>query len=193
VLAPFIASLAGALDVRAADAPENTPAPAITVTLTPARPKLLLGTDSQVDVTLDIRGADAAGFAPVRAMTNVGTLELPRAAGSPGHFTCRYLPPPDRYPQVALLVVELASGARRMHVAARILLEGSTVVPFHTSPGATVTMRVADRNFGPVAADRQGRVEIPIQVPPANTEMRRTGSGRNTSTKTAGPAACPRL
>jgi len=166
VLAPFIASLAGALDVRAADAPENTPAPAITVTLTPARPKLLLGTDSQVDVTLDIRGADAAGFAPVRAMTNVGTLELPRAAGSPGHFTCRYLPPPDRYPQVALLVVELASGARRMHVAARILLEGSTVVPFHTSPGATVTMRVADRNFGPVAADRQGRVEIPIQVPP---------------------------
>ena len=53
-----------------------------------------------------------------------------------------------------------------MHVAARIMLEGSTVVPFHTSPGASVTMRVGDRNFGPVVADRQGRVEIPIQVPP---------------------------
>ena len=40
------------------------------------------------------------------------------------------------------------------------------MVPFHTSPGASVTMRVADRSFGPVVADRQGRVEIPIQVPP---------------------------
>ena len=27
-------------------------------------------------------------------------------------------------------------------------------------------MRVADRSFGPVVADRQGRVEIPIHVPP---------------------------
>ena len=30
------------------------------------------------------------------------------------------------------------------------------MVPFHTSPGASVTMRVADRSFGPVTADRQG-------------------------------------
>ena len=102
----------------------------------------------------------------MRALANVGTLEMPRAAGAPGHFIARYLPPPERFPQVALLVVELASGPRRMHVAARIALEGSTVVPFHTSPGASVTMRVADRSFGPVVADRQGRVEIPIQVPP---------------------------
>jgi hypothetical protein len=53
-----------------------------------------------------------------------------------------------------------------MHVAARVILEGSTVVPFHTSAGAVVTMRVADRSFGPVPADTRGRVEIPIVVPP---------------------------
>jgi hypothetical protein len=127
---------------------------------------LLLGTDVEVAVALDVRGPGAESFMPTRVQANVGTLEMPRAAGPPGHFIARYLPPPERYPQVALLVVELASGPRRLHVAARITLEGSTVVPFHTSPGATVTMRVAERSFGPVNADRQGRVEIPIRVPP---------------------------
>ena len=127
---------------------------------------MLLGTETQVDVTLDIHGPESETFAPVRALANVGTLEMPRPAGAPGHFSARYLPPPERYPQVAMLVVELASGPRRMHALARIALEGSTVVPFHTSPGASVTMRVAERSFGPVIADQRGRVEIPILVPP---------------------------
>jgi hypothetical protein len=164
-VASFIASVATTSLARAADAPEPAPGPT-TVAMTPARPKLLLGTDTQIDVTLDVRGPEAETFAPVRALANVGTLEMPRTTGAPGHFSARYLPPPERFPQVALLAVELASGPRRMHVVARIVLEGSTVVPFHTSPGALVTMRVADRTFGPVTADQRGRAEIPILVPP---------------------------
>src|SRR5204863_8357354 len=163
-LAAFIAWVSAAPAVRAAETVEPPAAPT-TVTLTPARPQLLLGSDAEVAVTLEVRGPGAETFTPVRALANVGTLEMPRPAGQPGRFAARYLPPAERYPQVALLAVELASGPRRMHVAARIVLEGSTVVPFHTSPGASVTMRVADRGFGPVVADRQGRVEIPIQVP----------------------------
>jgi hypothetical protein len=154
-------------DARAADppAPEAGGAPT-TVTMTPGRAKLLLGTDVELPVTLDVRGPESQRFTPVRALANVGTLEMPRAAGPPGRFIARYLPPAERYPQIALLVVELASGVRRLHVTARITLEGSTIVPFHTSAGASVTMRVADRSFGPVVADKAGRVEIPIQVPP---------------------------
>jgi hypothetical protein len=157
------APAAPAATPEAADAP---PAGPTTVTMTPARPKLLLGTDGEVEIALDVRGSDSGGFQPVRALASVGTLDLPHPAGSAGHFVARYLPPAERYPQVALLVVELASGARRMHVAARIMLEGATVVPFHTSPGAAVTMRIADRSYGPVTADGRGRVEIPIVVPP---------------------------
>jgi hypothetical protein len=164
-LASIAASAAIPRTAWAAEPAEAAAAPT-TVTLTPARTKLLLGTDVEVAVALDIRGPESERFTPVRALANVGTLEMPRAAGPPGHFIARYLVPAERYPQVALLVVELASGMRRMHVTARVALEGSTVVPFHTSAGASVTMRVADRNFGPVVADRQGRVEIPIQVPP---------------------------
>lgn len=162
-----IAGWAGAPGIAraAAEAAEAAPPP-ITVTLVPAAPRLLLGKDTELAVALDVRGPNADSFVPVRAVANVGTLEMPRADGQHGHFVARYLPPGERFPQVALLVVELASGARRMHVVARVVLEGSTVVPFHSSVGASVTMRVADRNFGPVVADRQGRAEIPIQVPP---------------------------
>jgi len=145
---------------------EPSAAAPATVTLTPARPRLLLGSDTELDVTLDVRGTDLQTFVPVRALANVGALEMPHAVGPSGRFIARYTPPAERYPQVALLVVELASGPRRMHVAARVLLEGSTVVPFHTSAGASVTMRVADRSFGPATADGHGHVEIPIVVPP---------------------------
>ena len=150
----------------ATDTPE-APAPPATVTLTPARSRLLLGTDVEVAVALDVRGPGAESFTPTRVLANVGTLEMPRASGPPGHFVARYLPP-ARALSAGRAAGRRAGAAARaaLHVAARIALEGSTVVPFHTSAGATVTMRVADRSFGPVTADRQGRVEIPIRVPP---------------------------
>ena len=133
--------------------------------MTPARAALKLGVDKEVDVLIDLSGPDAARFAPLRALATVGTIDAPQP-GAPGHFTARYHPPADRFPQVALLMVEFGAGAARLHCATRIALEGATLFPFHTSGGASVTMRVGDRQFGPVVADRQGHVEIPIDVPP---------------------------
>jgi hypothetical protein len=145
---------------------ESEPVPSVRVTISPARPRALLGTDSQIDVAVDVAGADAAAFTPVRALATVGLMELPRATGTPGHFVGRYFLPAERYPQVALLVVEVGGTGRRLHASTAIVLEGSTVVPFHTGPGASVTMRVGEQSFGPVSADRQGHAEIPIRVPP---------------------------
>ncbi len=51
--------------------------------------------------------------------------------------------------------------------------------PFRTSSGASVTMRVGDRQFGPVAADRQGHVEIPIDVPPGVRHGQARATDRN--------------
>jgi hypothetical protein len=51
-VASFVATTSS---LWAADAPEPS-AGLTTVALTPARQKLLLGTDTQVDVTLDLRG-----------------------------------------------------------------------------------------------------------------------------------------
>jgi len=154
-----------ATDRAAAPATDSAALPATTIAMTPARPSLKLGVDKEVDVLIDLSGPDAARFVPLRALATVGTIDAP-LAGTPGHFTARYHPPTDRFPQVALLVLELGAGAARLHCATRIALEGATLFPFHTSGGASVTMRVGDRQFGPVVADRQGHVEIPIDVPP---------------------------
>ena len=149
---------------RATDAAAS-PKPATTITMTPARPSLKLGVDKEVDVLIEVSGPDAARFAPLRALATVGTIDAPVPA-TPGHFTARYHPPADRFPHVALIMVELGAGAARLHCATRIALEGATLFPFHTSGGAAVTMRVGDRQFGPIVADGRGHVEIPIEVPP---------------------------
>ena len=163
--APGTIAHAGAPTPVTAPVTEPAPRPATTIAMTPARASLKLGVDREVDVLIDLSGPDAARFVPLRALATVGTLDAP-LPGAPGHFTARYHPPTDRFPQVALLVVELGAGAARLHCATRIALEGATLFPFHTSAGASVTMRVGDRQFGPVVADRQGHVEIPIDVPP---------------------------
>jgi hypothetical protein len=172
--------------VPASPAPVAAPEPptATTIAMVPARPSLKLGVDQEVDVTITLAGPEAARFVPLRAMATVGTLE-PMRAIAPGRFVARYRPPADRFPQVALLLVEVGNGAARLHCATRIALEGSTIFPFHTGGGASVTMRIGDRQFGPVVADRQGHVEIPIDVPPgvrkaAARAVDRTGASRET-------------
>jgi hypothetical protein len=145
---------------------DGEPVPSVRVTVAPAQSRALLGTDKEIDVVVEVGGTDAASFKPVRALATVGLMELPRATDTPGHFVGRYFLPSERYPQVALLVVEIGGSGRRLHASAAIILEGSTAVPFHTGPGASVTMRIGEQSFGPVSADRQGRAEIPIRVPP---------------------------
>jgi hypothetical protein len=137
----------------------------VAVSVVPARERILLGNDQELTVAIDVSGPGAQSFEPLRAFASVGTLEMPRQT-APARFTARYLPPSDRFPEVALLAVELGSGGSRARGFARVLLDGSTSVPFHTTPGASVTMRVGDRVFGPVAADHQGHVDIPVEVPP---------------------------
>jgi hypothetical protein len=189
----------GAVARAAAPAPPSGPAPApapspaaappspstsTSIVLTPARASLKLGVDREIEVLIDLTGTDAARFVPLRMLATVGTIDPPRLV-TPGHFTALYHPPADRFPQVALLLVELGNGAARLHCATRIALEGSTLFPFHTSDGAAVTMRVGDRQFGPLIADKQGHVEIPIDVPPGvrKAEARavdRSGGTRST-------------
>src|SRR5437763_105323 len=120
-------ALWAAAAAASADRPaeERDVAPA-TVALTPARTRLLYGTASEIDVSIDVAGPEAASGKPIRALATVGVLEMPRPGGAPGHFTSRYLPPSHRFPEVALLVVELASGPRHVLASARIALEGST-------------------------------------------------------------------
>jgi len=155
--------LAAAAPGRAA--PE-APAAELQVRVTCPRPFLVLGTDGPVDLAIEVAGRGAEALAPGRVFTTVGALDPPRSAGAPGRFVARFTPPTERFPQVALVVVELASPSQRALGAVRVPLHGNTELPLRTDAGASVTVRVADRTFGPVQADRQGHVKIPVQVPP---------------------------
>jgi hypothetical protein len=150
-----------------AEAPRPAPAPVgLRVTLSPQRPFLVLGTDTEVLVDIEIGGPGAETFTPTRTFATIGTLEAPQPTGVPAHFTARYKPPEERYPQAALLAVEVGAGVQRLRGTVRLELHGTTEMPLRTSPSATVTLRVGDEWFGPVTADRQGHVKLPIQVPP---------------------------
>ncbi|HVR02524.1 MAG TPA: hypothetical protein VMT47_10350 [Polyangia bacterium] len=152
-----------------AQGPTPTPASApagVQVTLTPAREFVLLGADTEVTINVEVSGPGSEVLAPTRTFATVGTLELPRPTGVPGRFTARYVAPADRFPEVALLVAEVGGGAQRLRGVARLPLHANTEMPLRTSPLAEVTLRVGGKSFGPVVADKQGHVKIPIEVPP---------------------------
>ena len=138
-------------------------------------------------------GPDADALRPAARAGDRGDARIRRAAVAPGHFAARYLPPADRFPQVALLVVELGNGAARLHCATRIALEGSTVFPFHTERrrrGDDAGRRPPVR---PGGGRRQGHVEIPIDVPPgvrkaAARAVDRNGASRETEVDLQLPA-----
>jgi hypothetical protein len=158
----------------AAPAPPTVTSGGVGLSVTSPREFLVLGVDTEVSISIEVTGPGAETFAPARSFSTVGTLEAARATGAPGHFTARYVPPLERFPQVALLVVEVAGGPQRLRATLRLPLRATTDLPFRTSPLASVTIRVGEQQFGPVAADRQGHVEVPVEVPPGS----RTGVAR---------------
>jgi hypothetical protein len=46
------------------------------------------------------------------------------------------------------------------------------VLPITTDPSAQVVIEIAESRFGPVKADRRGKVQVPIEVPPGVREAR---------------------
>jgi hypothetical protein len=137
--------------------------------IVPERAFLTLGVDEGTVLAIQIDGEGAAGFLPVRVEASVGTVDPPASDGD-GRFVARYHAPQQRFPQVAIVVVELARGAQRVRGVLRLPLRGSTEMPFRTNPHAEVTLRISEHTFGPIVADSQGRVKIPIVVPPGIVE-----------------------
>jgi hypothetical protein len=127
---------------------------------------MVLGVDQEMTLTLDIHDNDTSlSFAPERALASVGSIADVTPVG-PDRWSARYIAPVGRFPQVALIVVDLVGAGQHLRATTRLPLHAAAEVPFHTSPLAEVTVRVVDQTFGPVRADAQGNVAIPIVVPP---------------------------
>jgi len=152
-------------------------------TITPARPHLVLGIEQEMTVIVDVRDNESGvAFAPERALASAGTIASVTLEG-PNRFRARYLAPTSRFPQVAMIVIDLVGSGLHLRAVARLPLYGSTEVPFRTSPGASVIMLVQQRTFGPVLADAQGNVSIPIIVPPGVHDGRARASDPDVTTR----------
>jgi hypothetical protein len=113
-------------------------------------------------IELTIPGADSI---EARVVNGAGTLSPPSSLGD-GRFKTQLTFPAQRFPQVALLLVEAkGSGGRKRHWLALPLLANANL-KIETKPSATVTVSIGELKYGPATADARGRLNLPAKVPP---------------------------
>lgn len=152
----MIAAIATLLLLQAEPSP-----PRITVSL--AEPSLVLGVHQETEVQISVDPALAGS--PVRVHCSAGRVEDLITTGA-GRYSGRYVLPPERYPQVGIIVAEVEEAGRPVRGAAFIRLRAAASPAFRTDPGASVTLRIGDKDFGPQVAAEDGAVRVPVVVPP---------------------------
>lgn len=134
------------------------------VRATPA--KVVLGQDKAVE--LEVRVPEGSG--PVRAKASTGSFAQEVVEGG-ALRKFQWTPPDVRYPLAAFLLFYVSSPGAPPEVAVvRIPLLGRTTLPVTTDPSAQVVIDLGGAQFGPVKADRHGRAQVPIEVPPGMRE-----------------------
>ncbi|MDZ4695645.1 MAG: hypothetical protein SGI86_10895 [Deltaproteobacteria bacterium] len=160
---------------------EDTP----TLSFDPVAQALSLGVDHHLDLTFRIKGAGNAETKDVRVGANVGTI----VAVSPqddGAFVVRFDLPEKRFPQVAMIGASAQVGGYRTSGFVIVPLKALASPAFETDPGAVVTLKVGEKVYGPVRAGQDGRVRVPVVVPPGiyTATARSTGTGGKTTEQT---------
>jgi len=126
---------------------------------------IVLGKTESSPVTIRVDEAPGTEDRPLRLSVNVGSFSEPVRVG-PGRYKAVYVPPPTRYPQVALAAVWRETGPDARIDFLRFPLFGLTRIPVSAKAGAEVRARIGFDSFGPVTADRRGAAEIPVTVGP---------------------------
>ena len=89
-----------------------------------------------------------------------------------GEFTALYLPPTKPYPRVAIITVADRRDPTRTYGSLSIPLVGKIDFPVTGQPNSKVLIKIDDRTYGPIQANNEGRVKIPVEVPPGNPVAR---------------------
>ena len=147
----------------APDAPHPIPRPSVTLTL--ADPSPVIGVTGETELRIEVTDAPETPMPMPRVLSSVGQVEDLVREG-PAKFTGRYILPAGRYPQPAIIVAEFANLAWPIRGMTTVRLRAAATPSLRTDPGAHVTLRVGDRNFGPQTAPADGLVHIPVVVSP---------------------------
>jgi hypothetical protein len=151
-------------DKRATKAASDSP-PQPSVTITLADPSPVIGITGETELRIDVADAPDEGMPLPRVLCSIGQIEDLGREG-PASFSARYILPAGRFPQPAIIVAEFNNLAWPLRGMTTVRLRAATTTSMHTDPGSQVTLRVADRDFGPQTAPASGVVRIPIVVPP---------------------------
>ena len=149
-----------AIEMRA-----QQPVPPARVTLSLAEPAPVLGMEHETELRVVATGAFASPLPFPRILCSAGRVEDLVREG-PTSFSARFLLPSTRFPQVAILVADFSHDSLILRGALAVRLRAATSPGFHTDPGARVTVKVVDKEFGPVLAPADGNVHVPVVVPP---------------------------
>jgi hypothetical protein len=138
-------------------------------TLTVQDGPVVLGKTESSSVVILVDEAPGTEGAPLRLSVNVGAFSEPTRF-APGRYRATYTPPSTRFPQMALVAVWRETAADVRPDFLRLPLLGMARVPVTARPGAKVRVRLGAETFGPVQADRHGRAEVPVLVPPGSSQ-----------------------
>jgi hypothetical protein len=124
------------------------------------------------DVTLEANPREvtlgAQTGADVRALVAGSPVDRARWTSSIGRIEGGRFDPGDHHtPAYVIVAVAVPRGNEPEYRGAIVLeLVGRGELATHTSPGAMVTVEIDDKRFGPLRADRDGNVSIPVEVRP---------------------------
>jgi len=150
---------------RRAAKPTTSGPPQPSVTITLADPSPVIGITGETELRIEVVDAPDEGMPLPRVLCSIGQIEDLGREGS-ASFSARYILPAGRFPQPAIIVAEFSNLIWPLRGMTTVRLRAATTTSMHTDPGSQVTLRVADRDFGPQTAPANGVVRIPIVVPP---------------------------
>ena len=146
-----------------ADGKAATPRPAVSLSL--ADPSPVIGVTAESELRIEIASPPESPMPMPRVLCSAGQVEDLVRKG-PTTFAARYILPISRFPQPAIVVAEFANALWPIRGMTTVRLRAAATPTLRTDPGAQVTVRVGDRDFGPQVAPADGFVHIPVVVPP---------------------------
>jgi hypothetical protein len=135
------------------------------VTLAMAAPSPVLGIDDETELRIVATGTFASPLPFPRILCSAGRVEDLVREG-PTSFSARFLLPSSRFPHAAIVVADFSHDSLILRGSLAVRLRAAASPGFRTDPGASVTVRVGDKEFGPVVAPADGNIRVPVVVPP---------------------------
>jgi hypothetical protein len=125
------------------------------------------GQELQVSILVKNSDGSPAPGLELRLDASRGALSPAQDLGE-GAYRSTFRTPSETHPQ-AILIAAAAPGARPGYAVLRLIAKVDLPVRAD-KPRVKVTLLIGGRSYGPVTADGQGRVKIPIEVGPGETE-----------------------